>query len=162
MERLWSDERAIEGLPVRLVIAVAVGVAALGIMLGMLTEFDEFGTTEVTVEASDGLVVPSSGAYEPVTLAVVTEDGQPVADAQLLVTGGSLPLANGPVTLETGPDSNEVRLAIGSPSPGTDGYAAPEFRTGQRRGTVEIDVVPPSGGDLRDEEDNPELVVVEG
>jgi len=162
MATLRGDERAIEGLPVRLVIAVAVGVAALGVMLGALTGFDQFETTEVTVEASDELVALSSEDNEPVTLAVVTENGRPVTDTQVLVTGGSLPLSNGPVTLDTGADSHEVGLAIGSPSPKADGHAAPAFRAGQRRGTLDIDVVPPPGTDRRDEEDNPALVVVEG
>jgi hypothetical protein len=162
MERLWSDERAIEGLPVRLVVAVTVGVAALGIMMGMLAEFDGFGTTEVTVEVGNGLVVLASGSNESVTLAVVTESGQSVEDAHLLVTGGSLPLANGPIDLQTGPESNEATLAIDSPDPGADGHAALEFREGQSRGTLEIDVIPPPGEDLRDERDNPELVVVSG
>ena len=162
MERLWSDERAIEGLPVRLVVAVTVGVAALGIMTGMLAEFDEFGTTEVTVEVSNGLVVLASGSNEPVTLAVVTEDGQSVENAHLLVTGGSLPLANGPIDLQTGPESSEATLAIDSSDSGADGHAALDFREGQSRGTLEIEVIPPPGEDLRDEQDNPELVVVSG
>lgn len=162
VDGLRNDERAIEGLPVRLVIAVAVGVAALGLMMGALDGFDGFGTTEVTVETSDELLVPEGGGYGTVTLAVVTEDGQPVEDAQLLVTGGSLPLANGPVDLQTGPDSHEATLAIGSPDPDADAYAALAFREGQRRGTLEIDVVPPSGTDLVDEHDNHELVVVDG
>ena len=96
------------------------------------------------------------------TLAVVTEDGRPVENAHLLVTEGSLPMANGPIDLATGPDSREVRLAIGPPEPGTDGHVTPDFRAGQRRGTLEIDVIPPSGTDLRDERANPELVVVDG
>ena len=161
MRDLRADERAIEGLPIRLVIAVAVGTVALGIMLGMLTGFDEVGTTEVTVEASDELLVPEGGSYEEVTLAVVTEDGQPVESAQLLVTGGSLPLANGPVDLQTGPDSHEVTLAIG-PDTGADGHVVPAFREGQNRGTIDIEVIPPSGTELRDERDNPELVIVDG
>lgn len=157
---LRADERAIEGLPVRLVVAVAVGTVALGLMLGTLADFDGFGTTEVTVEASEELLVPEDGSYETVTLAVVTEDGQPVEDAQLLVTGGSLPVANGPVALRTGPDSHEATLAIGSG--GADGHVEPAFRDGQTRGTLEIEVIPPSGTDLRDERDNSELVVVAG
>lgn len=160
MRDLRADERAIEGLPVRLVVAVTVGTVALGIMLGALTDFDGFGTTEVTVEASEELLVPEDGSYEVVTLAVVTEDGQPVEDAQLLVTGGSLPVANGPVALRTGPDSHEATLAVGSGN--ADGQVEPAFRDGQSRGTLEIEVVPPSGTDLRDERDNPELVVVAG
>jgi len=156
---LRTDERGIEGLPVRLVVAVTVGVAALGIMLGMLAEFDDPGTTEVTVEASDELLVPEGGGYEPVTLGVVTEDGQPVEGAQLLVMEGSLPLADGPVDLQTGSDSHEVTLGIGTTS-GVDKSVTPAFRDGQSRGTLEIAVVPPSGTDLRDERENPELVVV--
>jgi hypothetical protein len=161
MQTLRTDERAVEGLPVRLVVAVAVGVAALGIMLGMLAEFDDPGTTEVTVEASDELLVPEGGGYEPVTLGVVTEDGRPVEGAQLLVTEGSLPLADGPVNLRTGSDSHEVTLGIGTTA-GVDGSVTPAFRDGQSRGTLEIEVVPPSGADLRDERENPELVVVSG
>jgi len=161
MQTLRTDERGIEGLPVRLVVAVTVGVAALGIMLGMLAEFDDPGTTEVTVEASDELLVPEGGGYEPVTLAVVTEDGQPVEGAQLLVTEGSLPLADGPVALRTGSDSHEVTVGIGTIS-GVNGTVTPAFRDGQSRGTLEIEVVPPSGTALRDERENPELVVVSG
>lgn len=159
MQTLRTDERGIEGLPVRLVVAVTVGVAALGIMLGMLAEFDDPGTTEVTVEASDELLVPEGGGYEPVTLGVVTEDGQPVEGAQLLVMEGSLPLADGPVDLQTGSDSHEVTLGIGTTS-GVGKSVTPAFRDGQSRGTLEIAVVPPSGTDLRDERENPELVVV--
>ncbi len=159
---LWHDERAIEGLPIRLVVAVAVGVAALGIMMGMLAEFDDVGTTEVTVEASDELLVPNNGSYDLVTLTVVTEDGQPVEGAQLLVTGGSLPLANGPVDLQTGPDSASATLGIDSSTTGADATATTDFRDGQDRGTLEVEVVPPSGSDLVDDRDNLELVVVDG
>lgn len=161
MDALGTDERAIEGLPVRLVVAVTVGVAALGIMLGMLTEFEDVGTTEVTVEASDELLVLGDGE-RLVTLAVVTEGGQPVEGATLLVTEGSLPLSNGPVDIETGPDSHEATLAVGSSVSGADAHASAEFREGQHRGTLEVAVIPPSGGELRDERDNPELVVVSG
>ncbi|ERH08783.1 MAG: hypothetical protein J07HX64_00532 [halophilic archaeon J07HX64] len=160
MSALYTDERAIEGLPVRLVIAVTVGVAALGMMLGLLAEFDDPGTTEVTVEASDELIV-LEGGDKSVMLRVVTEDGQPVEGAQLLVTEGSLPLADGPVDLQTGPDSHEVTVGIGTIS-GVDGSVTPAFRDGQSRGTLEIEVVPPSGTGLRDERGNPELVVVGG
>ena len=155
---LWRDERGIEGLPIRLVVAVVVGVAALGLMTGMLAEFDDVGTTEVTVEASDELVVLGNGS-DTVTLTVVTEDGQPVEDAQLLVTGGSLPLADGPVDIQTGPDSASATLAINGS--GADATASTDFRAGQDRGTLEVDVVPPSGSGLVDDRDNLELVVID-
>ncbi len=32
-EELWRDDRAIEGLPIRLVIALVVGVASLSVMM---------------------------------------------------------------------------------------------------------------------------------
>jgi hypothetical protein len=159
---LWRDERAIEGLPIRLVVAVAVGVAALGIMMGMLAEFDDVGTTEVTVEASDELLVPNNGSYDLVTLTAVTEDGQPVEGAQLLVIGGSLPLANGPVDLQTGPDSASTTLGIDGSTAGADATVTTDFRDGQSRGTLEVEVVPPSGSNLVDDRDNLELVVVDG
>jgi hypothetical protein len=162
MSDFSGDERAIEGLPIRLVIAVTVGVAAMGIMMGMLDGFDDFGTDEVTVTASDELIVPENGSYDTVTLAVVTTDGQPVENAQLLISGGSLPLANGPVDLDTGPDSNSVTVGINSSSTATEGCIHPAFRAGQNRGTLEIDVVPPSGAGIRDERENPELVLVDG
>ena len=153
-----ADERAIEGLPVRLVIAVVVGVAALGIMVGMLDDLEPVGDTETTVEMNDELLTPEDG-YDPVRIAVVTEDGTPVEDAQLLVRGGSLPLENGPVDLQTGPDSNEANLSVGTDP---EAQARVDFRTGQRRGTLELEVIPPSGSDLVDDERNPELVVVGG
>ncbi|MEF8777657.1 MAG: carboxypeptidase regulatory-like domain-containing protein, partial [Natronomonas sp.] len=35
--RLWDDTRGIEGLPVRLVIALVVGVASLSVMMNMIS-----------------------------------------------------------------------------------------------------------------------------
>ena len=157
MTDLWTDERGIEGLPVRLVVAVAVGVTALGVMMGMLAEFDDVGTTELTLEVSDELVV--LGETDTVTLTVVTEEGQPVENAHLLVTGGSLPLANGPVDLQTG---DTAAVTLGIDTAGADATARTDFRDGQTRGTLDIEVIPPSGGDLVDERGNPEVVVVRG
>lgn len=155
---VWTDERAIEGLPVRLVIAVVVGIAALGLMLGMLEGLDDFGETEVTVTMEDELLTLDGGG-DAVTIGVVTEDGQRVEDAQILVTEGSLPLANGPVDLQTGPDSHEVTLSVGT-SAAADAQVS--FRPGQRRGTLELEVIPPSGSDLADDTRNPDLVVIAG
>lgn len=157
-EHLGSDERGIEGLPIRLVIALVVGVAALSLMLGLLDEFDEFGTTEVTIQLDDELLTPDEhGEYEPTTIAVVTADGEPVRDAAVVVTGGSLPLENGPVDLQTGPDSNEVTLDVAT-EPGGDAHL--DFRSTQKRGTVEIDVIPPSGRNLVDQRSNPTITVI--
>ncbi|PSP27291.1 Ig domain-containing protein group 1 domain-containing protein [Halobacteriales archaeon QH_2_65_14] len=157
---LWCDERAVEGLPVRLVIAVAVGVAAMTIMLGLLDGVDEFDEREVTVQLDEELLTPDEfGEYEPVRIAVVTEDGEPITDAVVIVSGGSLPLENGPLVRQTGSDSNEVTVSVATGG-GADATVA--FRTGQNRGTLHIDVRPPPGTDLVDDRNNPHLTVVDG
>lgn len=164
-QALAPDQRAIEGLPIRLVIAVIVGVAALGLMMGMLESFDGFGSAEVEIETGEAVITLSNETSGPRTFAVVTEEGQAVVDAQVVVTAGSAPLADGPVILKTGPDSNEVTFDAGTSSKAdsaSDGYAQIAFREGQTRGTLELDIVPPGGGDFVDHRRNTELVVLEG
>lgn len=164
-QALGPDQRAIEGLPIRLVIAVIVGVAALGLMTGLLESFDGFGSTEVEIETGEAVITLSNDTGGPVRVAVVTDEGRPVENAQVVVTAGSAPLADGPLTLDTGPDSNEVTLAAGTsadPDPRSDDYARIAFREGQTRGTLELDIVPPGGGDFVDDRRNTELVVLDG
>jgi len=153
-----EDERAIEGLPIRLVIALVVGVAALSLMMSMLSTFDNFGDTEVTTEYDENLVTAANGSYEDVTLSVVTEDGDPVEDADILVRSGSLTLENGPIDLHTGAESNQVSLGFG----GGEDEAAVDFRADQSRGTLQIEVHPPTDSDYVDEDDNTEITVVKG
>jgi hypothetical protein len=153
-----DDERAIEGLPIRLVIALVVGVAALSLMMNMLSTFDNFGDTEVTTEHDQNLVTPENSSYEPVTISVVTEDGDPVEDANILVRSGSLTLEDGPIDLHTGENSNEATLAFGD----GDGEASLDFRADQDRGTLQVEVHPPTDSDYVDDDDNPEITVVKG
>ena len=56
---LVENERAIEGLPIRLVIALFVGVAALFLMLQVLDLFDDdgFNRDEITVEILEGSTI---------------------------------------------------------------------------------------------------------
>lgn len=153
-----DDERAIEGLPIRLVIALVVGVAALSLMMSMLSTFDNFGNTEVTAEHDQNLVTPDGGSYENVTLSVVTDDGDPVENADILIRSGSLTLADGPIDLRTGEDSNEATLDFGE---GED-EATLDFRSDQNRGTLQVEVHPPTDSDYVDNDDNPEITVVKG
>jgi len=153
-----DDQRAIEGLPIRLVIALVVGVAALSLMMSMLSTFDNFGDTEVTAEHDQNLVTPDSGSYEDVTISVVTDEGDPVEDANVLIRSGSLTLEDGPIDLHTGEDSNEVTLPFGD---GED-EATLDFRSDQDRGTLEVEVHPPTDSDYVDNDDNPEITVVKG
>jgi hypothetical protein len=153
-----DDERAIEGLPIRLVIALVVGVAALSLMMSMLSTFDNFRNTEVTTEHDQNLVTPDGGSYENVTLSVVTDDGDPVENADILIRSGSLTLADGPIDLHTGENSNEATLAFGE---GED-EATLDFRSDQDRGTLQVEVHPPTDSDYVDNDDNPEITVVKG
>ncbi|PSQ36117.1 hypothetical protein BRD08_05550 [Halobacteriales archaeon SW_10_66_29] len=153
-----DDQRAIEGLPIRLVIALVVGVAAMSLMMNMLSTFDNFGDTEVETEHDQNLVTPDGGSYDDVTISVVTEDGDPVEDANILIRSGSLTLEDGPIDLHTGENSNEATLSFGS----GDDAASPDFRADQVRGTLEVEVHPPTDSDYVDEDDNREITVVEG
>lgn len=58
-QTLREDERAIEGLPIRLVIALFVGVASLFLMLQVLDLFDtsDLDRSEITVELDEGSTV---------------------------------------------------------------------------------------------------------
>jgi hypothetical protein len=153
-----NDERAIEGLPIRLVIALVVGVAALSLMMSMLSTFDNFGDTEVTTEYDDNLVTTDGDSYEPVTISVVTADGEPVEDADVLIRSGSLTLENGPIDLHTGEDSNTVELPFGD----GEEQASLDFRADQDRGTLDVEVHPPTDSDYADNDENPEITVVDG
>lgn len=153
-----DDQRAIEGLPIRLVIALVVGVAALSLMMNVLGTFDNFGDTEVTTEYDERLVTPANGSYETVTISVVTEDGDPVENADVLLRSGSLTLEDGPIDLGTGEQSHTVELAFGD---GGD-EATVDFRSDQKRGTLQVEVHPPTDSDYVDDEDNPEITVVDG
>lgn len=54
---LLEDGRGIEGLPIRLVIALVVSVAALAIVMSMLDGVGSVGQTEVDVEITEGDVI---------------------------------------------------------------------------------------------------------
>lgn len=49
-EELWRDDRAIEGLPIRLVIALVVGVASLSVMMVFISGLDTMTVTELDVD----------------------------------------------------------------------------------------------------------------
>lgn len=146
--KFLTDERAIEGLPIRLVIALVVGVAALGIMMSVLGDVGDFGDEEVTVQFDDELVTAGSS----VNVSVVTEDGEPVEEAEVLVTSGSLTLQDNPIVLDATNGSAELDLAENPV----------DFRSDQNRGELEFEVVVPSDSDYVDDADNPSLTVIDG
>jgi hypothetical protein len=143
-ERFRGDERAIEGLPVRLVIALVVGVASLSVMMSMLSGISGLAVTELDVRPTPEVVTPDDHTVE---VTVVDPDGQGVADATVVARGGSARL-DGVRTATTGENGTaELQLS-------------PELGANQRDGTVEFGVKPPAGSEYADERENTALLVV--
>jgi len=76
---LLRDERAIEGLPIRLVIAVVVGIASLSVMMTTISGLGSLGVDEVDARPTPDVVEP--GEID-LTVAVVDHEGEPVANAR--------------------------------------------------------------------------------
>lgn len=142
--RFRRDERAIEGLPIRLVIALVVGVASLSVMMSMIGGIEGLAVTELDAQPEPEVTTPGE---QTVAISVVEPDGSPVADATVVVRGGSAQL-DGVATGTTGSDGvAEVSVA-------------PELGPNQADGTLTIDVKPPAGSDYTDERENTEILVV--
>ncbi|TKX53970.1 carboxypeptidase regulatory-like domain-containing protein [Halorubrum sp. SP3] len=140
-----TDTRAIEGLPVRLVIALVVGVASLSVMMGMIGDIDGLAATELDAQPQPEVTTPGD---QSLTVAVVGPEGSRVADATVIVRGGSAQV-DGVATARTngeGVASVEV---------------APELGPNQAEGMLTIDIKPPATGDYVDERENTEVLVVE-
>lgn len=143
---LWHDDRAIEGLPIRLVIALVVGVASLSVMMNTLSGLETLQVAEVDVEPSPD-VVEAQPVDIPVT--VVDPRGSPVANATVVATGGTATLP-GVETATTGPNGTATM------------HLKPELGPNQADGTVRFDVKPPAGGGYSDRRENAALLVVAG
>jgi hypothetical protein len=137
------DTRAIEGLPIRLVIALVVGIASLSVMMSMIDGMGSLGVSEVDVRPTPDVTTPGAQDLE---VAVVGPQGEPVADATVIATGGSARL-DGTSTATT--DANgTATLSV-----------APRLGPNQDRGTVTLDVKPPAG-QYADERENTGVLVV--
>ncbi|MFB6280752.1 MAG: carboxypeptidase regulatory-like domain-containing protein [Haloferacaceae archaeon] len=145
-EAFRRDTRAIEGLPIRLVIALVVGVASLSLMLNMLSGIQGLTTTELGVRPSPEVVGPGETTVE---LTVVGTDGAPVADATVVVKPGSAAL-DGVATGTTG-DGGTASVSV-----------APRLRPNQAEGTLVVEVKPPAAGGYRDRRGNAKVLVVRG
>ena len=144
LHSLWRDERAIEGLPIRLVIALVVGVACLGVMMSTISGLGTLQVTEVDVEPDPE--VTGTGDTD-VTVTVVDPNGSPVAGATVVATSGTATL-DSTTTASVG-DDGEAELSLD-----------PSLGPNQQEGTVTFSVKPPSGGNYQDEQSNTELLVV--
>ena len=143
-----SDERAIEGLPIRLVIALVVGVAALSMMMTILDGVGEIGETEITYEYDT--ITHKLGEDIRMTMKIVDESGNKMTGTTVIITSGTAQM-DGTVSATTGPDSNEIPLSIDS--------EAVDLRQGQDIGTLEVTIIPPSNSDHADNEQNPKIVI---
>ena len=139
-----GDERAIEGLPIRLVIALVVGVASLSVMMSMLGGIDGLVVTELDTRPTPEVVGPGEQTVE---VAIVGPDGDPVAGATVVARSGTARL-DGAKTATT--DENGVATFELAPSLGPN----------QADGTVEFAVKPPAGGQYVDRRENTQLLVV--
>ncbi|WP_436932619.1 hypothetical protein [Halosimplex halobium] len=154
---LSQDERAIEGLPIRLVIALVVGVASLAIMMQMIGGLGFNSQQEVTLEIrSNSLADFGSSSSLSIELTVITEDGEPVPNARVLITSGTLTVDGGPIRMDGGSATGEDgqishRLSSGDV----------DFRSDQDKGTIKFDIVTQGDGNYKDEKANPEVVVVQ-
>lgn len=141
----WRDERAIEGLPIRLVIALVVGVAALGVMMSIIGGLGSLNTTELDTEP-DPDIVPAD-QETTVNVTVVDPDGNEIEGATVLARGDTASLAQ--------LHRNET---------GADGVATidiePTLGPNQDEGRVELDIRPPHG-DYVDERDNTDILVID-
>lgn len=143
--RFRGDERGIEGLPVRLVIALVVGVASLSLMMSMLSGISGLAVSELDVRPEPEVVTPGDRTVE---VEVVGPEGRTVAGATVVARGESAHL-DGVATANT--DENGVAELELSPALGPN----------QRDGTVAFDVKPPAGSEYADRRENTVLLVVE-
>jgi hypothetical protein len=139
------DGRAIEGLPVRLVIALVVGVASLSVMMNMLAGVGGLAVHEVDARPTPAVVAEGESS---VTVRVVDDAGEPVENATVVLTSGSADL-DGVVTGRTGEDGR-VSVSVST-----------SLAANRDQGTVEVTVKPPASGGYVDDRENEMLLVVE-
>ncbi|AGN01761.1 hypothetical protein L593_09080 [Salinarchaeum sp. Harcht-Bsk1] len=148
---ILEDERAIEGLPIRLVIALLVGVAALSVMMTMIDDVNGIGKTELDAEPAPDTFDLSSDAKRDVTITVVDDDGDAVSGATVVLQGESAQLEGGARHAESG-NGGDV----------TFDDVEPTLSDNQDQGTLSIDVQPPTDGNFQDERPNTEILVLDG
>lgn len=97
--RLIEDDEAVEGLPVRLIVVLVVGVIALAAMVAAVNGFKPqkmMSASVIEVGGKDGnlLIVPKVG-YGPIEhnwicrVLVIDADGNPITGASVIVHGMS-------------------------------------------------------------------------
>lgn len=128
-DALWQDDRAIEGLPIRLVIALVVGVASLSVMMNTISGLSSLGVSELDAQPQPEIVAPGNTS---VNMTVVGPEGGPIANATVIAKSGTARLS-GITTART--NANGTANMTLSPALGPN----------QAEGRVTIDIKPPDG-----------------
>ncbi|MEY7850968.1 hypothetical protein AB7C87_17410 [Natrarchaeobius sp. A-rgal3] len=146
-----DDDRAIEGLPIRLVIALIIGVVSLGIMLQILGTIDTFETnSEVDVEfVSHDYIEDGSDAPSSFQLRVADEDDNDVPDATVIATGSSARMDGAMVS-----QTNDDGIAT------FDFEDEVEVPPDADHARIEFDIDPPNDSNWENSQPNNELTVV--
>ena len=166
---LVENERAIEGLPIRLVIALFVGVAALFLMLQVLDLFDtdDIESNEITVEVLEGSSLDLDdidGDTNVLEVRVIDGSGQELEegeDYESLLFQPDTALGE---TLIVDEENDEVTLEgdgtynIDGDLFDSDDELNARLGSGQNTGTYEI---VPQGGDDFDEAVPQEITLVD-
>ena len=139
-----DDTRAIEGLPIRLVIALVVGVASLSVMMNMLSGVQGLAVVELDAKPSPEVTSPGEQAL---SFAVVDSDGAPVEGATVVVKSASARL-DGIATDRT--DANGTATVAVSPT----------LRANQEEGTLTVSIKPPAGSQFVDRRGNAKVLIV--
>ncbi|WP_336327239.1 DUF7382 domain-containing protein [Halovenus sp. HT40] len=140
---LWQDERAIEGLPIRLVIALVVGVACLGVMLSVVGGFSSLNETELDTNPQPDIVEEGN---QTVNVTVVDTDGEPIEAATVIARGDTAQL-DALARAETNEDG-VAQLTV-----------EPRLRPNQDEGRIELDIKPPHG-EYVDKQENTGILVI--
>ncbi|WP_073307036.1 Ig-like domain-containing protein [Halobaculum gomorrense] len=141
---LRRDDRAIEGLPVRLVIALVVGVASLSVMLNMISGVQGLAVTELDARPTPEVTTPGE---QELSVTVVDPDGRPVAGATVVVAGDTARL-DGVATARTGANGTATVVV------------APALGPNREQGMLSISIKPPAGGQYADRRGNTRVLVV--
>lgn len=113
-------------------------------MMNMLAGVQGLTVEELDVRPEPEVVQPGE---RDLALTVVDTDGRPVADATVVVTGGTATL-DGVATATTGPNGTAAVTV------------APGLGANQRQGTLEVRIKPPAGSQYADERTNTAVLVV--
>lgn len=141
---LREDERAIEGLPVRLVVSLVVGAACLSVMLNLVNGVGSIAASELDVRPSPDVVETGT---QNLTVQVVDAEGDSVSGATVVVDGGTASL-DGVATATTGSDGNAT-VSVN-----------PQLGGNQEQGTLTLSVKPPAGEQFVDRRENSHVLVV--